>query len=544
MRADRVGRLTGWIVVSCACLLCRASWAEPLPINLDVQYQRLEALGITREYWSRNLDANYSKQLNPSLQMSTQLRFNLVTLQGRPDRSFNPYGSLRLQHTYAGISGSYRPTEITNAAGFTTNQHEAQIVGFVAPKLLPRIDVEWTRSHRLAASQVPENTGTTRSGRLTWARGILDVRGGVGDIVLQSGDATKNRTSQQNWDAGAGIRTGRGRWNLMANYDLGEVRNNALSGSTDMTQSQTASALFTQRLAPRADWSLSYQYRVVAQPSGLSQQHIVTHDGAASWNYRPSRGTQVQASFGVRPVTSSTGNTTTLGYTLISGTANGRVRSGWTGITSATQSLNRQPDSRAYWVGTYRGASQLTLARGLLLDVDATVIANGDTAVTNQRMASQGLVGVSAIPLRRLTIAFSLRGYRAGPDLGTPVARSTSRNLDLRWQPMNGVDLGGNVAHSSALPKGDPTLTTKQLFAHLAPGSRLQLDLNYSISNQFRRDAGISNLPGREVWSGRLLAGLGRRFRVSAGGAVADPGMPTHSKQFDVTLSARLGVGT
>ena len=543
MRAEQAGRLTRWVVVSCACLMCRVAWAEPLPINLDVQYQRIEALGFTREYWSRNLDATYAKQLNSSLQMATQFRFNMVSLAGRPDRSVNPYGSLRLTHTYAGISGSYRPVEVTNAAGFTTNQRESQIVGFVAPRLLPRVDVEWTRRFRLASNQAPEQTGITRSGRLTWTRGVLDVRGGMGDISIQGVDATKTRTSQQNWDAGLGLRTGHGRWNLMANYDLGEVRNNALSGATDKTQSQTGNVLFTHHFAPRADWNLSYQYRVVAQPSGQGSQHIVTHDGSATWNYRPSRGTQMLAAFGLRPVTSSTGVTTTLGYTTISATANGRVRAGWTGIGSVTQSLNRQPDSRAYWVGTYRGASQLTLARGLLLDLDATVIANGDTAVTNQRIASQGLVGVSAIPLRRLTIAFSLRGYRAGPNLGQPVARSTSRSLDLRWQPRNGLDLGGSVARSSALPKGDPTLATKQLFAHLAPGSRLQVDLNYSISDEFRRDAGISNLPGREVWSGRLLLGLGKRFRISTGGAVADPGMPTHSKQFNVELSTRLGAG-
>jgi hypothetical protein len=545
MRADRGRRFAIWVVVSCACLACRVAWAEPIPVNFNVQYQRIEFGGVTREYWSRYLDANYSTRLNPSLQLTSQFRIDMVNLSGQLEKSVTPYGLLRLTHTNAGISGSLRPTQLTSVTGLTTKQQEAQITGFIAPNRLPRFDLEWTQRHQLIGERVAGQTGTTRNGRMSWTVGVLDLRGDVGDIAISGGlESTTRRTQQQNWDAGAGVRTGHANWNLNANFDMGEIRRNELSGTSNLNRTQTANTTFSQRLSHKTDWNLTYEFRATSQPSSEDAQTIATHDGAATMNYRPTRGTQIMGAFGVRPVTSPTGSTATLGYTLLSATAQGRVRAGWTGIASAAQSLNRQADSRSYWVGTYHGGSRLILAPGLNLDVDATVTDNGDTAVTDQRVASQGMAGISMTPLRRLVFTFNLRGYRAGPNLGQPVARSTSRNFDLRWRPWNSMDLGASVARSGALPKGDPTLTTKQLFAHISPGSRLQVDLNYSNSDQFRRDAGTAKLPGREVWSGRLLAGLGRTWRISGGGALSDPGKPTRSRQFDVSLSARLGVGS
>jgi len=545
MRVERgPARLVGWLVVSCACLACRVACAEPLPINVDVQYQRIEALGQVREYWARNLDATYSTQLNPSLLLSSQFRINAVSFLHRPDERITPFGSLTLTNSFASIGGSYRPIETTNAAGLVTRQREAQLFGFIAPLRLPRIDVEWTNRRTLAGDGVNPQLGLTRSGRLTWARGMFDVRGGVGDIQFGEDANDPRRTSQQNWDAGVGLRTGRARWNLSATLDVSEVRRSGSVGAAEVNRTQLANMSFTNRLSTKSDWNINYQYRDVTQTLGQGDPQLATHDGAASWNYRPTRNTLVMASFGVRPVTTATGGSVTLGYTMFSATANGRVRPGWTGLATVAQSLNHQPGSLAFWVGTYRGSSNFVLVRGLSLDLDAMVTANGDTAANDQRTSSQGLVGISAIPLRGFTIKGNLRGYRSGPDVGRAVTRSASRNLDVRWQPRAGLDLGASLARSSALPQGDPTLTTRQLFARYAPGSRLQLDAHYSRSNTTRRDAGVARLPGREVWSGRLLAGLGRRFRVSIGGALSDPGTVTRSQQFDATLSARLGGGT
>jgi len=85
-------------------------------------------------------------------------------------------------------------------------------------------------------------------------------------------------------------------------------------------------------------------------------------------------------------------------------------------------------------------------------------------------------------------------------------------------------------------------LTTQQFGLLLAPNSRFQGDLRYSRSSELRFVAGTGGkLPSREVWSTRVLTGLGRRFRVSLGGSLSDPGTPKRTRQADATLSARFG---
>lgn len=541
MRGDcATPRAAGLAVLVCgACLACRLAAAEPLPVNFDVQYQRIESPGETREFWSRNLDLTYTRRLSPQLQLASQFRLNTLDYIGRPERSFTPFGSLQLMHPFAGFAASYRPHRSTNSEDVTTRQKEAQFTGFVAPPNLPRFDVQWTRRRQEPGDRVPAGTGITRSGRLTWLRGGLELRGGAGDLTLESDDATTRTTSQRDWDAGAGYRLARRGWTMHADVGLGDVRRGA-GVERDVNRTRSGLFEFMQRIGPRANANLTYQYRGIEAGREGHTRMYGTHDGAAMGVFRPTRATQLQLGGGVRPVTLLSGSTRTLGYLFASATAQGRVRAGWTGVASAAQTLNRNPDGHSYRVGSYRAGSRFILARGLHVDLDGTVTANGDTAARDQRTTSLTSAGVTANPLRRISFAWNVRGYRTGRDLAHASARSTSQTFDVRWQPANALELGANVGRSGVLPKGDPTLTTKRYSIRFQPGARFQADLQYASSDQSRTDLGRA-LAGREVWSGRALVGLGRRFRVSAGGAVTDPGQATRTRQADVTVSARLG---
>jgi hypothetical protein len=542
MRVDALApRALGLVLLCGACLACRPAAAEPIPVNLDIQYQRVETLLETREFWSRNLDMTYTKRLSPDLQLAGQFRINSLDYVDRPEGSVTPYGSLQLAHRVGGFNASYRPYVVTNSNAITTHQKDAQFSGYLAPPRLPRFDMQWTRRRQEPGDRVPAGTGITRSGRLSHVIGGFEMRAGAGDLVLESDNTTVRTTSQQDWSAGVGYRAARRGWSLHADADFGEVRRSTDFGGQDVNQTSTGLFEFSRRVSSRVDASVNYQYREVDSQQGMFSRSYVTHDGAATWNLRPTRATQLILGGGVRPVTMTSGVSRTLGYLLFSATAQGRVRAGWTGVATAAQTFNRSPDGRSYWVGSYRGGSRLFLTRGLDLDLDFTVTANGDTAARDQRTTRVGIVGITANPLRHFTITGNLRDYRAGATLGQTSSRSLSRGFDVRWQPVTSVELGAIVSRSGALPKGEPVLTTKRYSLRLAPAARFQADLAYASSDQSRQDLSNIQSAAREVWSARALAGFGRRFRLSFGGSLSDPGLPTRTRQADVTLSARLG---
>jgi len=543
MRADAVApRALGFAVLGGACLAGRIATADPIPVNFDIQYQRNETFGQTREYWSRNMDLSYTRRLSSSLQLSSQFRINSIDYIGGFEKSITPFGAVQLAHTFGGFTAFYRPTNWTNAADITSRQKEAQFTGFVAPPRLPRLDVAWIRRHQESGQFIPAGTGTTRTANLTWVLDQFELRGAVGDIVLDGSDTHARLVSQQNWDTGVGYRTGGPRWNLHADADLGDVQRLAEGGALDRNHTFGGLFEYSQRFTRTMDANVNYTYRNIETSAGAGGQNYATNDGSATWNLRPTRATQLQVGGGVRPVTLTSGAVRTLGYLLASATAQGRVRAGWTGLASATEALNRRPDGHAYAVGSYRAGSRLLLVRGLSVDLDETVTDNADTTVRDVRTRTVGTVGVIANPLRRVTFAWNLRNYRSGPDLFHSSAHANTRVFDLKWGIANGLDLNANLTKSGTLPTGEPTLTTHQLGLLLAPNPRFQADLQYSRSSESRVVAGAGGrLPSREVWSTRVLTGLGRRFRVSAGGSVSDPGTPKRTRQADVTLSARFG---
>jgi hypothetical protein len=541
MRADALAPRVVLVLLGGSWLGGHIAAADPIPVNFDIQYQRNETFGVTREYWSRNMDLSYARRLSSSLQLSSQLRINSVDYIGGFEKSITPFGGIQLAHTFGGFTASYRPTEWTNTADITTRQKEAQVTGFVAPPRLPRLDVEWIRRHQESGQFIPAGTGTTRSANLTWALDRFELRGGVGDIVLDGSDTQTRLVSQRHWDTGIGYRRSGARWSLHTEADLGDVQRVAEGAALDRNRTFGGLIEYSQRLTRTMDVNLNYTYRNIETTAGRAGQTYATNDGSATWNLRPTRTTQLQVGGGVRPVTLESGAVRTLGYVLGSATAQGRVRAGWTGIASVTEALNRRPDGHAYAVGSYRAGSRFLLVRGLTLDVDETVTDNADTTVRDVRTRTVGTVGVIANPLRRLTFMWNLRSYRSGPDLFHSSAHANTRTFDLRWGIMNGFDLNANLTRSGTLPTGDPTLTTRRLGLLLAPSPRFQGDLQYSRSSESRFVSGTGKLPSREVWSTRVLTGLGRRFRVSMGGSLSDPGTPKRTRQFDVTFSARLG---
>ncbi len=542
-RVRRVVRVGG-IATFTLGLAVGSARGDALPVNLSVQYQHVDEQGAIRDIWTRAIDTNYYTRLSPSLQLSSQLRLNELSYVGHPDKSFTPYGDVRLIAETFGLTTSYRPTSNTSSAGITTSQREGQITGFLARPRMPRFDVQWTRRNQDPGSFVPKTVSTTRLGRMTWALGRFEVRGGVGDLVQSTSSGTAlGIVREKNWDGGVAYRAAGPGWTLQTDADVTDVRRRSDVGTTDGNRAAGANFAFAQKFNPRLDWTASYQFRAI--DVGVAQgRNVRTHDGAAILNYRPTRTTQFLVGVGVRPVTLTDGDTRALGYALATATVQGRVRAGWQGVLSASQALNRQPTGAWYGVTSLRAASGLKLARDLKLDIDGTASTNSDSTVRGTRAIAQTQVGLKANPLHPWFITASLRAYRAGPNFGTPAAHSFSRLLDLLWQPSGRFDANLDYASSGALPRGAPRLVTRTVGARWKPSSRLQFDAQQSTSNSRRVNATNGYLAGSEAWSGHVLAALNRRWVIRSGGSIVDPGKSTRTRQVDVAVSARLGGGS
>ncbi len=425
-----------------------------------MQYQRTETLTETREYWSRNLDMTYMKRLSPDLQLAGQFRINALDYVDRPERSFTPYGSLQLTHRIGGFNASYRPYSVTNSNEITTHQKDAQFTGFLAPPRLPRFDMQWTRRRQEPGDRVPAGTGITRSGRLSHLVGGFDLRAGAGDLVLLADDTNRaagprSRTGTRG--SAIGSRGGAGTCISDADFSRGPsappIR--AARIATRRAPGCSSSPAACRRASTRTS-PTSTAPSTTGQGAGF--RDYVTHDGAATWNLRPTRATQLIVGGGVRPVTMTSGVTRTLGYLLFSGDGR-RAACAPAGRDSPRrpQTVNRNPDGRSYWVGSYRAGSRLHPGAG---------IEHGRRPDRDRERRHRGAQpaddhGGDRWAWRQIPCAASrLRGICGTIGRARASAQSAARSyrasFDIRWQPWNGYEVGVNVARSGALPKGVP----------------------------------------------------------------------------------------
>lgn len=509
-------------------------------------------------YWSTLLNVDYAASLGRRIDLVSQLEFRRLAYNASREETVQPRGTLRLSHPFFGLFGNHRPSRVTDGGGQVNSQRETMLTGYLARPGLPHLDASWIRRRQESGPRVVESTATTRTLRASHDLGPVSVRGGWADQTREPADR-RHLTVQTNYDAGVSCRFApRPALYLTAQYDFnggstrqsnyafrsggdpGTARADSLA-STERTTNRLHSGQVagTLRASRRTDLSLNYNYRR-SETRARESSRQDDHDGALMLNYTPSRGTRLSAGGGVRTVRQPE-SPDLVGNLLLLATANGRVRPGWTGGSSVARSANWIPGGRRYFVDTFRGGSVLTLTRGLDLNGDLQVTANGDTASRDLRLVTLGSVGVAAVPLRNLRITWSDRIYRAGPSLGRAASRSTSVFWDVRWRAGRGLELGGNVARTGAQPRNEPRSTTTQLNARWAPSGGLQMDLNYARSSQTRLGGTAGTQSGTEIATARLLAALGRSTRLNAGFSVANPGRAGENRQVDVTLTRVFG---
>jgi hypothetical protein len=547
--------------VVAACGLAAALAAAPASAQgptgrVEVQFQRAETpvlfpgeaapRRLVSEFWLQTYEVTHGMRLGERTDVYGQLRLTDLSYVGEPTASRTPYGTLRMQHPWVGISGSHRPTETTialgdtsGAPGLTTRRQETMWSGYLALPRLPRVDAAWVRRHQDAYSLIPASTGVTRSLRAAQDFGPLSLRGGYTDQLREPGGVQPNTTLQRALDGGASLRLipSAASW-LNLDYGFARTQRTATRLPEDRTITHDATLLGNLRQSPVLDWSLNYGFRHAQLATGVDRS-LDNHDGALLMHYHPNRVLQAAAGGGVRSVFTATGDGI-LRYLTSTASLAGDVRPGLNALASAAHTTNWSPDLPTFSVEQLRSALRMALRQGIDVGTDLQVTSNGDTALRDSRVGTQAGVFGTLTPVRNLTVGFSARLYQTGSRLGQVSGRSRSNTVEARWRPARGLEVTGSRSTSGALPRNDPRFTTTQATVTLSPSSTLRVWSSYTRSDQAASTV-AALLRGREAVSGRVLAALGRRWNVSAGGTIADPNQATEARQFDAAVSLSLG---
>ncbi|HVP39116.1 MAG TPA: hypothetical protein VMS93_08040 [Candidatus Saccharimonadales bacterium] len=539
------------------CLAAAGARAGELRGLLQVQYQQLEDVtpqgNQVRRSFLQTYELDHTLNLGGGANLASQLQVNKSSIVGSAERTITPLGSVRLVHPLFGLFASYRPVSQRGADSLTTRQQETQLSGYFGRAGLPRLELSWIRRHQdprdlrpgdtaatvIANNRFSEATSVTRNVRATHDLGPLSLRAGYGDQTQEGGGPAAPQVTQKNYDAGASLRLAvRRDLVFLLQYDYTFNQRGAAGGPTDRDRNHSASISGGMKLSPKLDWNLNYSFRR-SEVRGTAPSDLNDHDGALMFTYHPTTGVTLLSGTGVR-TTRTAEQQDVLGYVLVSASADGRVRPGWTGSANVTRSWNRFPGGQNFWVDTYHAGSRFTLARGLDLLADLQTSANGDTAARSSRVVTQATLGAQATPLPKIYLGLSGRAYRSGPGLTENLTRSNSSSVDVRWTP-GAADVSFNYTSSGALPRNDPRVSTTTVNVGWRRSQSFQLVLSYTSSSQTQTTPGLQPLVGREVFGGRVLAALSRTVRLTAGISAVDPYRVTRSRAMDMTVTKSFG---
>jgi hypothetical protein len=514
----------------------------------ELQYQKLDGQGTLadREWWVRSIQLGYARRFASTLDLSAQAQVIDLSYIGRADKSRVPLASLRLAHPWFGAFASYRPTSTTDALGVTVRQQQTLVGGYWSKPGLPRLDLSFDRRHQDAGAIGGEGTSTNRTALASHTLGPVAIRGGYADQTQQPAAPGAHQLFQRTWTGGTTLRVGARRASMLLQYDYSDASRQEADVRVTGTRMHAAAATGGLRFTPKTDLNLSYAYRRSRIGDGSSTA-FEDQEGSLLLNHVPTRAVRLTAGGGVRTVRSDL-HQDLEEYALVSASADGRVRPGWTGGAGVTTSLNWLPGDRPRRIDSYRMNSRMRLWSGMDLLGDAVVSVTGaggavpaDSTFRSGRIVTQTSAGLVAVPLRPISIGYSIRQYRAGESIGRASVSSLSDAWDLQWRPRPSLQLSGNWATSQGIGVNAAKLRTTRANMQWTRSSAMQLTVAYTRSTESRREAGSVELPGREILGFRLLSGIGRDLRSSIGLNLVDPGRQGSARQVDATVTRRFG---
>jgi len=568
MHADPVGDVSRggarWAAVALAAALAacpgvpRDARAQDLNGFAQGQFQSFEQL-VRRadgtyerrriERWMNSLELQHMAMPTSELRVSSTFRVSDLRYRGLPDRSRSPQGTFQVSHPWANLFAAYRPATVTGGFGrsgtstpgdtnrlatFTARSQEAVLTGQIAPPSWPRLDLAWTRRHRNADELSEEEAGTNRLARLSWNRSNGSLYGSLGDQVAER-SGLRQPGSQRTASAGGTLHlTPLPGGSVDLGYDLSDARVGDPSVNSGSARGHTASMNANWRQDPLTHWTASWYFR---RNESRGPQPLTTenHEGNLQWAFDPKGPLHLIAAGGARTVHRGGQRVLAKSASAVA-SAEGRVRTGWTGVATLTHVTNWEPGLGHWSVEAARLGSALRVTRGFDCYADGQLSTSDDTTARAVRATTEANLRARLSPWPAFTAGLATRVARSGEDLGTAtagVARTVS--WDARWRPMRTFELSGT--HSRSRSQQGVTQRTRTLSSRWAVHRNLQLSADWSRSSDERATASAQFLSGREIASVHALALLTPKLQLDASAGMADRGTARETRQASVTLT-------
>ena len=135
--------------------------AETLRGYAQVQYQSQDQRGDRGsdiEWWLRTVHLDYGTKIRNDYDITVQGEWNYLSYVDRPDRQFNPRGSVRLAHRDFGATTSYRPLRVTDAQGVTSRRRETTVSAYLRRHDLPQMNGTFVRRYQYASGLSPDQS--------------------------------------------------------------------------------------------------------------------------------------------------------------------------------------------------------------------------------------------------------------------------------------------------------------------------------------------------------------------------------------------------
>lgn len=537
-------------------------WAQGLTGYAQVQFQSIEQMTQRADgrferdrvdRWLQTFELQHYATPRSDLRVMSSFRITDLAYRGLPDQSRQPQGTVQITHPWASVFAAYRPTMVTGGLGpngassgpdstrgttITTRAQETMLTGQIAPPQWPRLDLAWTRRHRNPDALTKEETGTSRTARMSWSNEHLNLYSGYGDQqAIRAG--INAGTTQRTTNAGGSLHlVPSSTTNMDLAYDLNDSRAGQPGRSYGSSRGHSASLNAGWRPGRIVSGSGSWLWRR-AESRGPQTTRTEDHEGSVQFSIDPAGPLRLMAASGARTVRTAVGQRLA---TSVSGVASvdGRVRQGWTGIGTATHVTNWAPGLRPWSIEAVRAGSQIVLLRGLECSGDAQVSTSDDTTLRDVSTTTEANARLRMTPWKAFTLGWNGRLSRAGAAVlqGNAVAARTSA-FDVRWRPFARLEFTGTTA--STVARGGLYTTTRSASARWQPHPSMQWVADWSKNSDVRALTGSQTVNGREVWSLHVLALVTRKVQLDAAAGMADRGTERENRQGTLTLTWAFG---
>jgi hypothetical protein len=541
----RSGVLFRWLVLA-GLLSAAGADAQVLRGAAEVQYQNEKRVRLMGELesWLTTVRGDYSTRYR-GMDVLTNVQVTERHFTGLEVRSFSPQGSIRIANPIFGAFASYRPTKATDAENITSHRDEVLLTAYFQRPGLPQLSGLWSRAQLDPGTGVPSTQGISRNVTAKYELWRLGFHADYGDQIRDPQGSEVARSRQQNGSVGTGVHFEGRRGGADARYDYTVTKRQSGFNISESTEQHSAGASGALRLTRKLSSGLSYNF-IQSQGGRAGSADATNQDGSLMFMYAIARGLQASGGGGVRTAQVQSAQETE-SYTLVSVTADGTARPGWTVNGGGSHSVNWLPGEKGRSIDALRAATAMRLATGLFVHGEVTLSmseapsALAESLGTGTERTLQTNTGLRALPLRSLIVNAGVRRYR--PESGVQHTQQSLNdyNAGFDWTPTAKFILHGMWSYTDNVYNAYPDQLMTRISTDLVPMRNVKASGTYVRLHQQAHGPTLILTQDRESYSAWLAASLNRDLSTRFQYDETDPGRPGHVRQVSAIVTQRFG---